>query len=94
MFKIGAREQLRDLKPSKVTMSTIGYGNEQVPKTILGKIVTVKCAIFGIICMGRLPTVSAPDPLCSRLLIFTLFFSFTDTIHSSLMAKTLYHSDA
>ena len=35
-----------------VTMSTIGYGNEQVPKTILGKIVTVKCAIFGIICMG------------------------------------------
>ena len=34
-------------------MSTIGYGNEQVPKTILGKIVTVKCAIFGIICMGK-----------------------------------------
>jgi len=35
-----------------VTMSTIGYGNEQVPKTILGKFVTVKCAIFGIICMA------------------------------------------
>ena len=41
------------LKSPKVTMSTIGYGNEQVPKTILGKIVTVKCAIFGIICMGE-----------------------------------------
>lgn len=43
-------------------MSTIGYGNEQVPKTILGKIVTVKCAIFGIICMGKLPTIGPRNP--------------------------------
>ena len=53
LFEIGAREQFWHLKSFKVTMSTIGYGNEQVPKTILGKIVTVKCAIFGIICMGK-----------------------------------------
>ena len=68
-------------------MSTIGYGNEQVPKTILGKIVTVKCAIFGIICMGTF------DLGHTRSLI-KFNFSTADTIHCSVMAKAVYYSDA
>ena len=36
------------------------------------------------------PGPGSPDPPWS----FIDFFSFTDTIHSSFMAKTLYHTDA
>ena len=34
------------------TMSTVGYGNKEIPITILGKIITIGAVVFGIICMS------------------------------------------
>ena len=35
-----------------ITMSTVGYGSDYIPITVLGKIITIWAVVFGIICMS------------------------------------------